>query len=279
MLSQEILHKIRHLELQTKRILAGNSAGDYMNHTRGSGFEFDQLRDYEQGDDVRFIDWKSSARTNKLLIRQYKEERNRTVVILIDCSASSFYGSSILKYDVMAELGAVIAFASQYNKDYVGLVLFNDVVQTVVPAAGGQAHCTKIVQEIFSCPIQEKSTSLATALTHVLSQYAKSAFVVIISDFLDNNYQPLLKTVASRHTLIALRVADPYEVSGGAIGMMQLQDSESSAVRDWHGRSEFSHAHAQQNICFAQCGINVFDVVVGSSWINDLIYFFMRSHE
>ena len=134
MISADVAKRIREIEIYTKRMVSGSLIGDTTSAYKGSGLDFDQLREYQQGDDVRFIDWHSSARADKLLVRQYIEERNRTIILAVDCSASTFFGSQQrLKYDYMAEIAAILALVGNYGKDKVGLLLFSDNIELYIP--------------------------------------------------------------------------------------------------------------------------------------------------
>ena len=151
MVSKEVLKHIKRIEIHTKRLLRGSLVGQSSSAMKGSGFEFDQIREYQQGDDVRFIDWKSSARINKLMVRQYIEERSRSIILAVDVSASVFFGSAQhSKHEVMVELAAVIALVGDLAKDRVGLFLFSDKVELFIPPNSGQKHVRFILEKLFS---------------------------------------------------------------------------------------------------------------------------------
>ena len=163
--------------------------GDYTTAQKGSGFEFDQIREYQEGDDVRFIDWQSSARMNKLLVRQYLEERNRTINLLVDVSASTMFGStSSLKSEVIAQLSGMLALVAEYGKDSVGLCMYSDDVDTYIPAARGRQHTQTILKTIFEATAT-KETSLKKGLEFLIKQKQKKGIVFIISDFLDEDFR------------------------------------------------------------------------------------------
>ena len=178
-LNQEILQKVRNIEIHTRRLLSGTLLGDYSSARKGSGLEFDQLAEYQYGDDVRFIDWKSSARTNKILVKNYIEERNRTIMLVVDGSASLRYGSSdILKQDIAAQIGSVLALVADYSKDYVGLILFAQDVVKVLPPRRGRQHVHAIMEELFS-HTSSGQTSLTKALERLMLIKKSNALVCI----------------------------------------------------------------------------------------------------
>lgn len=178
MLSPEIITKIRQIEIHTRRLLSGMMVGDFNSAKKGSGFEFDQIRDYHMGDDVRFIDWKSTARSNKLLVKQYIEERNRTVVIVVDVSSSSLFSSvGAMKYDVMSHVAAVLALVADYGKDHASLVLFSDDVELVIPPRSGRKHIHTIMKHLFSLRVEHKKTNLGAVLKYLAGLPSKDAVV------------------------------------------------------------------------------------------------------
>lgn len=183
-LDKEILQKIKQIEIQTRRLLSGSQVGDYSSAQKGSGFEFDQIREYQVGDDVRFIDWNSSARSNKILVKQYIEERNRTIMLLVDHSESTFFGSSrFLKSQVIAQIASVLALVADYGKDHVGALLFTDEVTSVIPPKRGRQHVREIMGHVLSTPAAGK-TSLTCVLKRLIELQKRDAVVFIISDFM-----------------------------------------------------------------------------------------------
>ena len=199
-LSKEVLQKVRSIEIHTRRLLSGTLIGDYSSAKKGSGLEFDQIRDYQEGDDVRFIDWKASARQDKLLVREYIEERSRALILAVDVSASTFFGSSDeLKNDRYAQIASVLALVGDYSKDHVGLILFSDHVQTVIPPKAGRQHVRMIMERLFEAK-PSGATVLDGALQRLIQMNRKDAMVFLISDFYaSTGYEKLLRIICKKY--------------------------------------------------------------------------------
>lgn len=228
MISKEIAAQVKELEIHTRRILSGSGLGGSRSRQRGFGFEFDQLRAYQYGDDVRLIDWKSSARTgDTLLVRQYFEERNRVFMICLDVSASTLFSSGdIRKQDMMKQISGVLSLAAEYSKDKVGLILFSDRIEKVVPPAKGKAHVHSIIETIFTHKPQGRLTDLAVLFEHVAQKVAKHAIVFVISDFIAPNYENSLRQAVVHKDIIAVSCADKQEIDLASVGFLWMLDSE-----------------------------------------------------
>ncbi len=282
MLSSEIMHKINQITLETRRLLRGNLAGDHRTTQIGMGFEFDQLRDYQQGDDIRYIDWKSSARSDKFFIRQYREERNRTVVLLVDGSSSQSYGSlATLKYELSAQVSSVIALAADYSQDYTGLIVFSDMLEASIPARRAKGHTVQVMHALFGYAPVHKKTSLAQALVYCMSKYPKNALICIVSDFIDEGFEGLLRAAAQRHDIVALRIIDKNERVFPAMSMIRLCDSEDATLMECSSLSDitalniFVHEWRQaQDRLFKHLGIDCLDIDSERPFIADIIQFF-----
>ena len=277
MLSQELLKKIRRVELHTKRILAGCLIGDYRTRTKGFGLEFEQLADYQFGDDIRFIDWKSSARMNKMLIKEYRDERNRTVFLLVDGSQSNWFGSTPqLKKEVIAEIASVLALAAVYNKDHVGMLLFTDKVEQTMPPKGGINHAHKIMQQLFSFEPRAEQTNLTAAFERLARIKRSDALVFVISDFIDETFTDTIRIVSKKHDLVAIRCLDQYERHLPSIGYVHCQDLETgqdvvidtSQLASW-----YKQRYENQNKFFNKHNIDYLDVTPGKPFIEDIILF------
>src|SRR3990167_3131830 len=186
MISADIVQKVKELEIHTRRLLSGSVMGGNKSRQKGFGFEFDQLRSYQYGDDVRLIDWKGSARNaNNLLVRQYFEERNRTIMICLDLSASTMFGSTeLLKQEIMQQIAGVLALAGQYSQDQVGLILFSDRIEKTIPAAKGDKHVHEILSNLFAYQAVGTGTDFDVLCEYVANRVVKRAIVLVISDFI-----------------------------------------------------------------------------------------------
>lgn len=218
---------IKQIEITTRRLLSGSMVGDSRSAVKGSGLEFDQIRDYQQGDDVRFVDWRATARAGKLLVKQYIEERNRTVMIAVDCSASvAFSSSEKSKKDLLAYVASVLALVADYGKDQVGLVLFTDEVECFIPPGRGRHHVRALMEALFSHKSRSKKTRLAAAVEK-LSQIKRSDMVVfLLSDFIDDTSDKELGLLAHRHEVVAVQCGDAREHSMPSCGLLTVRDSE-----------------------------------------------------
>lgn len=285
MLSKDVLSKIRLIEIETRRLLSGSFVGDYSSAKKGSGFEFDQIRDYQMGDDVRFIDWKSSARANKLLVKQYIEERNRTVVIAVDISASSFYAiSDRFKIEVLNEIAAVLALVADYGKDKACLMMFSDHVEVFLPPASGRAHIHKIMEKLFTHKPKSQETNI-NCVFDMLSRIArKDSIVILLSDFISEISEKKLSIASRIYDLVAIRCLDAGEHSIPSVGLFSLEDIESgkSVLIDTRRSGEIlindflqERAKKQEGI-FKKFGIDLLDVTTQKPYVSDMIFFFRR---
>ena len=220
MIAAEIAQKIKELEIHTRRMLAGSLIGGSKSRQKGFGFEFDQLRSYQYGDDVRLIDWKGSARNaNNLLVRQYFEERNRTIMICLDLSASTMFGSTeLLKQEIMQQIAGVLALAGQYSQDQVGLILFSDRIEKTIPAAKGDKHVHEILSNLFAYQAVGTGTDFDVLCEYVANRVVKRAIVLVISDFIGSNFSRSVKKIAHDKEVIAIQVSDPQETNLSSFG-------------------------------------------------------------
>lgn len=293
MLSKEVLRKIRLIEIETRRLLSGSFVGDHSSAKKGSGFEFDQIRDYQFGDDVRSIDWKSSARSNKILVKQYVEERNRTIILAVDVSASSFFSSAeILKIDVLAQVAAALALVADYCKDRASLILFTDEIEVFLPAASGKRHVHKIMEQLFSFKPKSKKTNINCVFDLLVKINKRDSIVFILSDFIDDMHmlEHKIRLASRMYDLVAIRCLDEKENSFDSIGFINIEDIETGESFLLDTRSSkanelneflFSRAHHDQASIFKKFGIDLLDLsleksATGRSFISDTILFFRR---
>lgn len=285
MLSKEVLKKIRQVEIHTRRLLRGSLAGDSRSALKGSGFEFDQIREYQMGDDVRFIDWNSSARMNKLLVKQYIEERNRTVLVAVDVSASAFFSSSsVLKFDIFAQIAAVLTIVAAYGKDCVGLLLFSDEIELFIPPNRGAMHTHIILQKLFSYQPKNKKTDINVVLKRLAQLRRRDAVVFLISDFIADSFEIYLPVVSRLYDLIAISCSDKYEQKIPSVGLLPLEDIETGEqlIIDTRKSNQSSVALfldkrlKEQRLLFKKYGIDVVEIVHHKPFIGDIIRFFRR---
>lgn len=227
MLPREILRQIRRLQLRARRAVEDLLGGEYHSVFKGAGIAFDEVRAYQPGDDVRAIDWNVTARMGTPFIKRFVEERELTVLLLVDVSGSNEFGSRArLKREVAAELAAVLAFSAVANNDRVGLVQFSDRVERFVPPRKGTRHVLRVIRDVLFFEPQHRGTSLAEGLDFLNRVQRRRAVVFLFSDFMDDGYERALKRAARRHDLIAVSLNDPLESELPATGFLQLADAE-----------------------------------------------------
>lgn len=283
-LSPDIRKKIRQIELHTKRLLRGALVGDSRSAIKGTGFEFDQIRDYQLGDDVRFIDWKSSTRMNTLLIKQYIEERSRTIIIAVDVSGSGKFGSlANLKQDTIAQVASVLALVANSGKDRVGLLLFSDTIETYLPPARGRSHVQKIMEMVFAYTPQKTKTNI----TNVFKQFAqlkyKDMVGFIISDFIDDYLeQAYIAPICKKYDIIGIRCLDSHEQALPSLGFIPMEDPETGEdividLRNGQPITNFLTTRiTEQSKTYKKYGLHMFDITNNDEFVGDLIKFFRR---
>jgi uncharacterized protein (DUF58 family) len=227
-LARDLMKRIRRLELTTRKVVSSVLSGQYHSVFKGRGMAFSEVRQYHPGDEVRTIDWNVTARMNEAYVKVFTEERELTVMLLVDVSPSQSFGSKgRTKAEVSAEVAAQVAFSAIANNDRVGLVLFSDVVEHVVPPRKGKSHVLRLISDILSHEPKGRGTQLEAGLTY-LSHVAKRRTVsFLVSDFLAHGYEQALRIVARKHDLIPVVVVDPYEDSFPSLGVVDFEDPES----------------------------------------------------
>jgi uncharacterized protein (DUF58 family) len=228
MIPREVLRQVRRIEIRTRRVVTDLMGGEYHSVFKGKGMEFAEVREYFPGDDVRAIDWNVTARMGHPFVKLYQEERELTVLFLVDRSGSGRFGTRRrLKVELAAEVGAILALAASQNNDKVGLVAFSDDVELYVPPAKGRRHVLRVVREILYFEPRGHGTNLSRALEHLSRAQRRRAVVFILSDFLDQGYERALRTAARTHDVVALRLRDAREESLPTVGLVALTDLES----------------------------------------------------
>ena len=229
----DLARRVRRLEIRAKRLVSERLFGQYGSVFRGRGLEFSEVREYQPGDDVRIIDWNVTARMGVPFVKKFVEERELTVLIAADLSASQTFGTaSLTKSELTTELSAVLAFAAVASKDLVGLLTFTDRVETFIPPAKGSRHALRLLRELVVARPAGRGTDIDVALNYVQRTLPRRAIVFLISDFMDEGFEATLRSTARRHDVIALAVGDPREVSLASLGLVEAEDSE-TGERVW----------------------------------------------
>lgn len=227
MLPKEILKKVREIEIRTNRLVNEVFAGEYESVFKGRGIEFAEVREYAPGDDVRTIDWNVTARFGKPFVKQFIEERELTVMLLVDLSGSEDFGSAArTKREIVAEVAALLAFSAIVNNDKVGYIAFSDQVEKFIPPKKGRRHVLRVIREILYSRALKRGTSIKTALEYLGQVLAKRSVVFLISDFWDQGYEQVLRVAQKRHDVIAIQILDPREQEIPDVGFIELSDPE-----------------------------------------------------
>ena len=229
----EILRKIRRIELRTRRLVNAGFAGAYQSVFKGRGMNFEEVREYTPGDEIRSIDWNVTARMNTPYVKKFTEEREMTVMLLVDVSASGNYGSiENSKRELAAEVASILAFSAIQNNDKVGLILFSDEVELFIAPKKGRLHTLRLIREMLYFEPNRRGTNLAVALDYLNKVITRRAVVFLISDFLSEDFTKPLTVAAKRHDLVAMPVIDPGEEELPHIGIVTLEDAETGEQID-----------------------------------------------
>jgi len=287
MLPSELAKKIRQLEIRTRKEVTDVLAGDYKSAFRGAGMEFDEVREYLPGDDVRSIDWNVTARQGRPFIKRFQEERELTVFFAVDLSASGFYGAGqTSKNDLAAELCATLAFSAVKSNDKVGLLLFTDRTELFIPPVKGTARAMRVVREVLGFRPQGTGTDLAGAVNFLARVLKKRAVVFLISDFIGGGeYDKPLRLLAQRHDVVALQLTDETELTLPNDGLVEMQDAEtgevvlvdtaSRAVRDAFA-AEAARRQALLTTRLRRLGVDQLALAAGRDFVHDLSAFLKR---
>lgn len=231
MLPRELIRKIRRIEITTRRLVDESLAGEYHSVFKGRGMEFDEVREYQHGDDVRTIDWNVTSRTGHPYVKRFVEERELTVMLLVDTSASGAFGSRAkTKAEIAAEISALLAFSAIKNNDRVGATLFTDRVEKFIPPRRGSTHVLRVIRELLYHRPARPGTSIREALEHLNSVMRKRAVVFLITDLLDQGYEQPLKVANRRHDVIVVQIVDPRERELPDAGIIEVKDAETGEV-------------------------------------------------
>ncbi|MBA4407159.1 DUF58 domain-containing protein [bacterium] len=232
MLTKELLKQVKQIEIRTRGIVNDVFSGEYHSVFKGRGMEFSEVREYYFGDDIRNIDWNVTARFGHPYIKIFEEERELTVMLLVDMSGSLVFGSvEKTKQQIAAELSAILAFSALKNNDKVGLILFTDRIEKFVPPRKGKSHSLRIIREVLSFEPQGKATNLRQALEYFNHTIKKKAIVFLISDYIDGGYDKILRIVGKKHDLIGIVLRDPREKSLLNAGLIKFLDAETGEIR------------------------------------------------
>jgi uncharacterized protein (DUF58 family) len=281
----ELLKKVRKIEIKTRGLSSQIFSGEYHSAFKGRGMAFSEVREYIPGDDVRTIDWNVTARFSTPFVKVFEEERELSVVLVVDVSASSAFGTNKqFKKDLITELCAVIAFSASQNNDKIGIIFFSDQIEKYIPPKKGKTHILRIIRELIEFKPQNARTNLEVALKYLTNVIKKRSVVFFISDFLaEPNYKDALKIANKKHDLIALRVIDKAEMDLPSVGMIKLRDNETGKVMwvdssDTKFRKQFiaNHLKFEDNLkdIFNRSGVDAARIYTHEGYIKPLMNLF-----
>lgn len=286
MIPKELLKKVRQIQIRTRRTVNNVLAGHYHSAFRGLGMEFEEVCLYQMGDDVRLIDWNVSARQGETYIKKFREERELTIMLVVDVSRSGFFGSTdVFKLDHAAELCAVLALSAVHSKDKVGLIMFSDDVELYVPAKKGTRHALRIIRELLYHTPKGHGTDIAKALNFLNRVTVRKSVCFLASDFLGSDFEPSLRVARRRHDLIPIVVTDPREAELPNVGFVELEDLEtgervlvdtaSRSQRERYARLMARRVEARDTI-FKRMDTPTIDIRTDREYIDPLVRFFRR---
>lgn len=286
MTAKEIFKKVRKIEIKTRGLSNQIFAGQYHSSFKGRGMAFSEVREYQFGDDVRNIDWNVTARFNKPFIKIFEEEREMTVMLLIDVSASHEFGTvESFKQDVITEIAAVLSFSAIKNNDKVGVIFFSDKIEKFIPPKKGSTHILRIIRELVDFKAESKGTDVSGALKFLTNAIKKRCTAFVLSDFKSPSFKDALKIANNKHDLMAVRIFDRRENEIPNVGLIQVEDAEtgqskwidtsSQAIRQYYANSAHQ-LEAQVKEVFKKSGVDIAEISTGTDYVKPLVAMFKK---
>tara|TARA_B110000881_G_C18591343_1_gene528180 strand:- start:1575 stop:2447 length:873 start_codon:yes stop_codon:yes gene_type:complete len=280
----ELLKKVRKIEIKTKGLSNHIFSGEYHTAFKGKGMAFSEVREYQPGDDVRSIDWNVTARYNSPFVKVFEEEREMTVILLIDVSGSSDFGTQTqLKREVATEIAAVLSFSAINNNDKIGVLFFSYKIEKFIPPKKGKSHILRIIRELITFESESKKTNIEVALKYFNNVIKKRAVCFILSDFMDTNFDKSLKIARNKHDIIALRIHDQREETLPNVGLIKVEDAESGQTRWMDSSNKQVRTNYNNNYrefekdlkqTLQSSGVDHIDIKTGKDYIKPLMSFF-----
>ena len=290
MIPKHVLKKVRQIEIRTRHLVNDVFSGEYHSVFKGRGMEFAEVREYEPGDDIRTIDWNVTARMGRPYIKRFTEERELTVILVVDVSASSNFGTfEQMKGEIVAELCAVLAFAAIKNNDRVGLLIFTDQIEKFIPPKKGRTHILRVIRELLYTQPEQPGTDITQALEYLNKVITRRSIVFMVSDFLTTDYMTPLRIANKRHDMVAITITDPREIRLPPVGLIELEDVETGeeVLIDTNDKA-WLQAYQKMNIQrreerdrqFRLMGVDAVHISTDRPYIDPLIQFFrMRERQ
>ncbi|BBO18888.1 conserved hypothetical protein [Candidatus Brocadia pituitae] len=284
MITKDLLKKIQQIEIHTRRLVNESFIGEYHSVFKGRGMEFDAVREYQPGDEIRTIDWNVTARMGRPFIKRYVEERELTVMLLVDVSASGNFGSvRQLKNEIATEVCALLAFSAIKNNDKVGMIMFTDRIEKFIPPKKGAKHVLRVIRELMCAEPAGKGTNIAVALEYMNKISSRRTISFLVSDFLANDYAHALRIANKRHDVIAVTVVDPREQELPNVGFIELRDAESGEIllvdtANPPARKEFGAINVRQkqerSRLFRSMGVDEIIISTNRHYVEPIVRFF-----
>ena len=284
--TKELLKKVRKIEIKTRRLSDHIFGGEYHSTFKGRGMTFSEVRQYQYGDDVRSIDWNVTARYNEPYVKVFEEERELTLILMVDVSGSEFFGTvNQFKRVILTEISATLAFSALQNNDKVGLILFSEEVELYIPPKKGKSHVLRIIRELLEFEPRSHGTDISGALKFLSNVLKKKSIVFVLSDFMSSDYQHNLRITGKKHDLTGIRVYDPMERELPNLGIVSMQDAETGKIK-WvttssrQVRNAYT-SHYREPLAYFQdtfkrAGCGVLDCQVDESYVKKLLGYFKR---
>jgi len=284
--TKELLKKVRKIEIKTRRLSDHIFSGEYHSSFKGRGMTFSEVRQYQFGDDIRSIDWNVTARYNEPYIKVFEEERELTMMLVVDISGSESFGTrQQFKRDILTEISATLAFSAIQNNDKVGLLLFSDEIELFIPPKKGKTHVLRIIRELIEFKPKSRKTDLTQALRYFSNVMKKKAIVFILSDFIDTGYDSALKIVGKKHDVTGIRVYDKLETELPKLGMVPMRDAESGQIKLVNTNSKSVRTNYRANYLktvdyyedsFTKSGSGIINTRIDESYVKKLLGYFKR---
>lgn len=285
MISKELVKKIRYIQIYTNKKVNDILAGEYESAFKGRGMEFDEVREYQPGDEVRTIDWNVTARMGKPYVKRFVEERELTIMFLVDLSASGTFGSTEkTKNTIAAEITALLSFCAVKNNDKIGLVIFTDDVEMFIPPKKGITHVLRIVRELLYFKPEKVDTNISVGLDYLGKVMKKQSVLFLISDFQESDFQKSMRIMSKRHDLIAVPIIDPRELSFPDVGLLVLNDAETGEIVTIDTGSlakrgnykKLSNKNVDENSkFFASIGVDEIKIETDKDYVQNIVKFFL----
>jgi uncharacterized protein (DUF58 family) len=288
MIPEDLIKRIRQIQIYTSRMVNASFAGQYESVFKGRGMQFDEVREYTPGDDIRAIDWNVTARTGKPFVKRFVEERELTVLFAVDLSASGEFGTvNKMKNELAAEFCAVLAFAAAKNNDKVGLLIFTDRIELFIPPKKGSRHVLRLIRELLAFKMPKRKTNIPLVLDYLARVVRKRATVFVVSDFLEGGFKKSLSLLNKRHDVVAVPVHDRVEIAMPSVGLIEVQDAETGEImlvdtssrrfRNRYGDHSSQRFDELKGI-FRSSNVDFIPIATDKPYMNDVIQFFHMRH-